>query len=898
MGYLHRRRDRTRLLALVTSPRPPCPRLGLDQAQRLAGEDVGLLATIVPVLGQRAPDERSARDRWLLLDAVSRWLDRLAAVVPVVIVLDDLQWADESTLVLFDVVARAPQPAALCLIGCYRPDELTGSARTRLAELAVSAEGVELGGLELDAVAALVAAAAGAVPSSTVEEIHRRAGGHPVFTRELALLGTHGDTAARIPVAVRDAIERRLARLPSATRRALEVAALAGNEVHADVAAHVLGGTVPEAERSFAPALDAGVLEEGGDHRVRFAHDLYRETLAASVEATQRPLLHQGIGLALQDRLARGGDVPASELARHFAASVAADVEGPTRAAHWALVAAERDRRSLAFAEAAGHLRRWRAAVADAGAAVEDRLLVDVLICEADALARAGSPLDARGLLRSARDLAVRIDAVERQAEVALAVARLGAQFSARRDDVVRELEEALDALGDDGAVQARLTAALARELQHSVAEDRPRAGQLSERALELGRAAGDAQTLLACLLARHDVLWIPGESSARVDIATEMVAVAGRAGDDEGRAEGLLLLANAMLEGSSAAYRPVLESCLELLVRFGQPRHRYVVETRRAALALMAGELDDAAMRIEVAADMGRRIREPDTENVRMSQRLELVRARGVPDELAAFAADAVAHWIGAPVHAYAVAAGFLARAGDLDGARCHVGTVLDLGTWRMDRSYLWSVFVRELSAAAILLHDHDLGTQLLADLAPLAGNCGVNGAIVAFAGSHAHTAGLLAGAVGRDGEAFLRQAEEAYRRLGATTWAAEVEEARSAPQVLEPTARPSMVRHARSWYIAFEGEEAVVPHSKGMGDLAVLLARPGQDVHVLDLYGVTDRSGPAGGSLTAKRWPPTASGCSTSKPKPPRPPRTVIRSDRDGSNWSDRRSSRSSAA
>lgn len=380
------------------------------------------------------------------------------------------------------------------------------------------------------------------------------------------------------------------------------------------------------------------------------------------------------------------------------------------------------------------------------------------------------------------------------------------------------------------------------------MAEDRPRAGQLSERALELGRAAGDAQTLLACLLARHDVLWIPGESSARVDIATEMVAVAGRAGDDEGRAEGLLLLANAMLEGSSAAYRPVLESCLELLVRFGQPRHRYVVETRRAALALMAGELDDAAMRIEVAADMGRRIREPDTENVRMSQRLELVRARGGPDELAAFAADAVAHWIGAPVHAYAVAAGFLARAGDLDGARRHVGTVLDLGTWRTDRSYLWSVFVRELSAAAILLHDHDLGTQLLADLAPLAGNCGVNGAIVAFAGSHAHTAGLLAGAVGRDGEAFLRQAEEAYRRLGATTWAAEVEEARSAPQVLEPTARPSMVRHARSWYIAFEGEEAVVPHSKGMGDLAVLLARPGQDVHVLDLYGVTDRSGPAG--------------------------------------------------
>lgn len=818
--------------------------VGLVRSRALAGDDAALLATVVPALGRRDPVEGSARERWLLLDAVSRWIDRLAAVAPVVVVLDDLQWADESTLVLLDFVARTPRLASVCLIGCYRHNEMSLPARARLAALASIADHIELGGIERDAVAALVAAVAGRVPEATVDEIHRRAGGHPVFSRELSLLIAHGEDSGRIPVAVRDAIQRRVVRLPAPTRRVLEVAALTGNDVQPAVVAHVVGTTVPEVEQACTAALDAGILAVHGDGRLRFAHDLYRETLAESVDPAGRPLLHQAIGRALEDRLAHGGEVSPSELARHFAAAMV--VDGATRAARWAQAAAERDRRSLAFAEAAGHLRRWRAAVADAGADVDDHVLIDALILEADVLSRAGSPADARGLLRIARDVALRVGAADRMAEVALAVAELGAQFSSRRDDVVRELEEALSALGGDGAVEARVTAALARELQHSVAEDRPRAALLSERALELGRGAGDAQTLLACLLARHDVLWTPGASGERVDIAKEIVAVAQRAGDDERRAEGLLLQANALLEGCSAAYLPVLESCLELLDCFGQPRHRYLAETRRAALALLRGELDEAEARIEAATAVGERIREPDTQNVRMSQRLELVRARGIPDELSAFAAEAVRHWIGAPVHAHAVAAGFLARAGDVDAAQGHVAIVLDLGTWRVDRSYLWSVFVRELSAAAIVLHDHTLSEQLLADLVPLTGSCGVNGAVVAFAGSHAHTAGLLSNELGRDGAPFLQQAEEIYRRLGAPAWLDEVQRARRAPP--EQASQRWMRRQGSVWHLSYDGEEAVVPHSKGLADLAALLARPGHEVHVLDLYGVTDRSGPAG--------------------------------------------------
>lgn len=828
-------------------------RLGTEQARRLAGDDAPLLSTIAPVFGEARATQASGRDRLLLLDAVSRWLEDVAAIMATVVVLDDLQWADDSSLALLDFVARSPRQVGLCVIGLYRDRELNPTARDRLADLVLRAEHVELRGLDRDSVGALVAAVAGEVAPAVVDRLHQRAGGHPVFTRELALLGVDGGGTHQTPSAVRDAIERRTRRLPDDTQRALEVGALAGNEIYPDVIASVLGTSVASVDAACALALDEGVLTIAAPGRLRFAHDLYRETLAGAVGAAQRPQLHCSIGAALEDRAVRGDDVGPAELARHFAAAVAAD--GSERAGRWALAASARERQSLAFKEAAGHLRRWRSAVVDAGVAVDHDLLLDVLLAEADALARAGSVLDARGLLRLARDLAGRTGASDRLAHVALAVADLGAQFSARRDDVVRELEQALASAVASPALEARLTATLARELQHSVAVDRPRARPLSERALELGRAAGDPATLLACLLARHDVLWTPGSGAERVEIANEIVQVAQRCGDDERQTEGLLLLTNALLEEGSPAFQPTLDACLELTDSLGQPRHRYTAETRRAALALLRGDLDEAEERIEEAAVLGKRIREPDTANVRMSQRLELVRARAVPDELTRFATEAVAHWTGAPVHAHAVAAGFSARAGDLGGARRHVALVIDLGTWRADRSYLWSTFVRELAVAAIALGDVSLCEELLADLIPMGASCGVNGAVVAFAGSHAHTAGLLTSALGRDGRALLDQAGVTYDRLGATGWRAEIEGIAEHPG---PGAAGSMNRwmrrHGRSWHIVYDGEEATVPHSKGMADLALLLSRPGDEVHVLDLFGSPERSGSAGEMVDRK--------------------------------------------
>ncbi|MDQ4089034.1 MAG: AAA family ATPase, partial [Actinomycetota bacterium] len=811
------------------------------------------LASIVPSFGNPSHGETSARGRLLLMDAVNRFLQTLAATKPLVVVLDDLQWADESSLALLDFLARAPRPGPVALIGAYRHEELSSDVRARLGSLLSRSEHLAVTGLDVDAVAHLVQQVCGNRPErSAAATIHRRSGGHPFFVRELALLAsTAGEIEGAVPTAVRETIERRLSRLPETTVDVLSVLALLGTSLLPDVAAAALERSTIEVDAAAAAAVEAGVLVRTRAGTA-FTHDLWRETVIERLPADRRTVLHQAIGVALEERDARGGEIAPSEIARHFIAAISLD--GPDRAVRWALAASSADIAALAFVEAAGQIRRLRAALADAAVTIADGRQVDLLVAEADALARAGDTVDARKLLRHAFVVADRARDPGRIAAVALATAGLGARFAARRDDVVRALERALGLVkGVDDAWEARLAATLARELQHSVPEDRPRAGPLSEHALGLGRRAGDNDTLHACLLARHDVLWTPGTGAERAAIAAELISVALADCDEERHAEGLLLLANALLEQGSPAYEAPLEACIAILGVREQPHHRYTATSRRACLALLRGRLEDAEALIEEAAELGTRIREPDTGNVRMSQRLELVRARDRAEELRAFAAGAIEHWTGAPVHAHAVAAGFFARAGDLEAARQHVATVVELGTWRADRSYLWSVFVRELAVAAIAVNDRRLATELLEDLSPLVETCGVNGAVVAFAGSHAHSAGLLAAALGQveTSRTLLAQAAATYDRLGAAGWLADLTRH---PALAGPPPGPTaaaMRRRGPIWQLTFAGREATVAHSKGLADIARLVAAPGTEVHVLDLVDASDRSGAAGDQI-----------------------------------------------
>ncbi len=805
------------------------------------------LAAIVPDLPTDSSPVRSdPADRVRVLDSAAQLLHRAAVDRPVVVFLDDLQWADPSTMDLLRFVSHQPRSGALLLVGAYRPEELPPNIAGILGDLASAAELVPLQGLSGDEVADLVRAVTGAAArDDCATVVHERSGGHPFFARELCQLLATGGNPTDVPAAVRDVIGRRLARLSPGCATLLDVAAVAGGTLLPDVLAEVTRLDTTQVAALTEEAVAARILTStrDPDHGTRFVHDLYRETLYAGLAPARRLALHHRVATALLGRHERGSPVFAAELAYHFTAAIPAT--DTAAAVLWAQSAARADAVRFAFVEAAGHLTRLRSAVARGGESLPETVLIRLLTDEAELRLRGGNAVQAQALLETAWTRATAAGQAELLAAVALGLDRLDSRFAMPRGDLIEVLGSTRDALKGTGTtLEAKVTAALARQLQHSVPADRPRAGSLADEAVRIARVLDDPATLASCLLAQHDTRWTPGTASARAEIAAAIGDLARQVNDPERQAQALLLSATAQLENGSPAFRATFAEYAYFSERLRQPRHNYLLRTRQAALALLDGDIDAGERLSAEAAVLGEAVGDTDVGNVRMSQRLEVVRARNQPAELREMAADAVRWWIGAHAHAHAVAAGFYARAGDLDAARRELNTVLALDDWRADRSYLWSVFIGEMATAAIALRDHQLCQRLLDDLLPVADTCAVNGALVCYMGAHAHRVGLLHAALDQTEAARqrLEQALEIHRQLGARAWEAETWRALrnfGSDETLEDSDTARLQRVGDMWQASYRGHTAFLRDTKGLHDLATLLAHPGTDVSALTLAG-----------------------------------------------------------
>ncbi len=844
----------------------------LEQRPAL-GDGMGTdLAAILPESAVPAPAVAAdAAHRVHLLDAVARLLRQAGADGPVVVILDDLQWSDLSTVDLLRFLAGQGRTGPLLLVGAYRPEDPRPEIAAGLAELAVIAELVVLSYLSAGEVAELVHAVAGSAARDTWPRlVLERSAGHPFYARELCRMLAADGAVTELPHAVREVIGQRLSRLSPSCRAMLDVAAVGGGPLLPDVLAEVAGVDLLTMAELIAEGERAAVLRPrsgsgaGGGHE--FTHDLYRETCYGQLAPRQRIELHHRLAQALARRRERGHLVFAADVARHLAAGL--PLAALDEALAWAHAAADVDASRFAFAEAAGHLSRAGAAAAACGLGLSVAERVGLLTAEADLRLRAGDAPQARLLLDEAWGVATGgsvphphrgdgrgpVEPPQPQVlgAVALGLDRVDARFGMPRPELISRLESARSALRDSGTpAEAQVTAALARQLQHSVPGDRRPARALAQAAVAIARRLDDPVTLASCLLAEHDTLWTPGAASERAELALEIGELARQAGDAERHAQALLLLATARLEEGSAAFRAVLAEYSHATQQLRQPRHDYLLATRRAALALIDGDIETGDQLSAEAAALGEAVGDSDARNVRMSQRLEVVRARNDPAELLELAAEAVQWWVGVPIHAHAVAAGFRARAGDLDGAAREVEAVRALGDWRADRSYLWSVFVGELAAAAIALADRPLCLELLDELLPLADTCAVNGALVCFMGAHAHTVGLLHAALGDQARAVprLRQALRIHERLGAKAWQLATQSALAAlggPEVPRPSAAaeqdgPRLERVGDMWRASYRGGIAFLRDAKGLHDLAALLARPGVDVPALELAGAS---------------------------------------------------------
>jgi hypothetical protein len=173
------------------------------------------------------------------------------------------------------------------------------------------------------------------------------------------------------------------------------------------------------------------------DPRTTRSQMVVREALYTALAPSKRVALHRRIAVALENRADQGGSVTAAEVAQHYACSApAGSADGVLK---WALAAAEADQRRPAFAEAAGHLTRARLALTQAGIVPPEPERVDLLVAEAQALARAGEPDRARELLVRARGHAEACGDPARIGTVAFGLQHLGARFAMRRYSDTRD---------------------------------------------------------------------------------------------------------------------------------------------------------------------------------------------------------------------------------------------------------------------------------------------------------------------------------------------------------------------------------------------------------------------------------------------------------------------------
>jgi predicted ATPase/DNA-binding NarL/FixJ family response regulator len=740
------------------------------------------IAQIVPAVGECLPDlpapppTEPEAARFRLFDSLTGFLRAAAVRRPLLLVLDDLHWADAPSLALLRFLGRELDGPGPLVLGCYRHTEVD-QGHPLLATLADLTRGqgrrrLLLGGLDQHEVASFVALVAGVAPSAELAAaVHQQTDGNPFFVTEVVrLLASQGRLdagqadsvlASGLPEGIRAVIAERLGRLSDRCRQVLEVAAILGRDFQLRALQPVSGvdpGRLLELLEEAEAARVVGAVPVGLG-RWRFAHALVREVLYEGLPAARRIRLHGRVGEALQALYAADPGPHMAELAHHFVAAAPGSQEMVARAVRAATLAGRRALELLAWEGAAGLFERALAAL-ELAEQPDQQQRCELLLELGEARMAASDLPAARSAYRQAGELARRIGWAEALARAALG---LGLEFTAGLVDPVEVglLEEALVALGGaDSRLRARVLARLARALLFTPQVERRLA--LSEQAVQMARRLGDPATLSAVLYDRHQAIWgseqaeVAGE---RLAAATEVVRLAERTGDRAMALRGRGLRRVDLLElGDLAGFDADLAAAERTAEELRQLHYRWQLPLDRATRASLVGHFAEAEEQAAQGLAIGRRAGDQAVGNYYVAVVAILRFLQGRFGETVELFQDMATRFPAVPVYRACLAAA-LAEAGRAGEAEAEVERLAAGDLAALPRDFTWSVSLATLALACHHLGDTEHGARMRELLVPYADRNIATGRVVALClGPASYFLGLLDLTLDRPEQALQR--------------------------------------------------------------------------------------------------------------------------------------------
>ena len=764
-------------------------------ADRLRASGGGALARLVPQLSDSAAPGAPDADRHVLFAEVAALL-ATNPWPPLVLVLDDLHWADRPTLALLRYLFGAPALGHLLVVGTYRSTEVGDDHALAhlLAELDsdVDGERLELGGLSQADILALTAQVVGRELPPGLLELARvltlETRGNAFFLTEiLHHLADSGELerdgsawerrgeapAIELPGNVLETIARRVTRLGAEAGDLLAIAATIGAEFDVGVLSRAARVSEDQALDLLDRAIAAGLVTAPADtgRSYRFAHALVGHTVYQRLPPGRRRRLHRRVAGAIEDLTGGdGGPGRIAELANHVIRGAYA--EDLPKALLYARRAGDRALEQLAPQEGERWYERALGLLGDLPVA-DDAQRCDLLVGLGRAQCQSGNAAFRQTLLDAA-EIARRLGDRDRLVEAALANTRGFASATGEVDaERVDVLEGALAAVGEqDSAVRARLLATLAAEL--TFAGDWERRRRLSDEALGAARGAGDPATLAHVLSTRFLAIWTPETLAGRYAETEEELELAKRSGDRLARFRALHWRAAACVE------RGELEQAAQLVTResklaaeLGQPTASWLAAYDRATRALMRGLLDEAETQTETAGRIARESGQPEALAFYVGQLLNVRFEQGRLSELEPMIAAQVQANPGIPAFRAALALAY-SESGketdardllDADGSAAFVALPYDSN---------WLVGLAIYAEACGQVGSRIAARSLYLLLEPWAGQVAFNSATTW--GSIERHLGNLAAVFGRaeEAEQRLRRAAELHERMGAPIWLA----------------------------------------------------------------------------------------------------------------------------